>query len=441
MIDATAERPVYAMICYDDVGKERAESGGLLSETVIGTVRDTPVTDVFLFSHGWNHDVEGAVGQYDSWLRTALAQGAGIEAVRRQRQDFKPLLIGLHWPSLSWGDEDLPGTSFTADAGGGTRTALDLVRERIADTPAAVAAFQALVAAAERDPSPDRLPQDAVAAYRVLYREARLADGGAGAAPGADHDTFDPQDIHDEWRGAEEELAGQGALPFGGSVIGGLLSPLRVLSFWTMKTRARTVGEAGPAALLRALRAAVPAGRTARVHAMGHSFGCIVISAMASGPTGSPPDEGLLDTVFLVQGALSLWSYCNDIPEAPGTAGYFRRMIEERRVSGPIVAVHSEHDTACGTFYPIGSRLSGSVAFDGLPKYGALGSFGVQGPGNDPVAMTMKPVGDPYGFTDGKLYNIDGSPYIRARSGLAGAHSDIAHPEVAHAFWSAVART
>ncbi|WP_148294271.1 hypothetical protein [Azospirillum sp. B506] len=303
----------------------------------------------------------------------------------------------------------------------------------------AEAAFKTLVAAAERDPDPDRLPDDAVDAYRILYREAGLDSAGAGAAPGADHDLFDPQDIYDEWREAEEELAGQGALPFGGSVVGGLLSPLRVLSFWTMKTRARTVGEAGPAALLRALHAAVPAGRTVRFHAMGHSFGCIVISAMAAGPAGSPPREDLLDTVFLVQGALSLWSYCNDIPEAPGTAGYFRRMIDEHRVSGPIVIVHSEHDTACGTFYPIGSRLSASFAFGGFPKYGALGSFGAQGPGNDPVAMTMKPAGDAYGFTDGRLYNIDGSPYIRARHGLAGAHSDIAHPEVAHAFWSAVA--
>ncbi len=441
MIDATADQPAYAMIRYDKTGEERPESDGLLSEALIRTVRDTPVTDVFLFSHGWNHDVEGALAQYDAWLRIAGAPGVGIEAVQGKRQNFQPLLIGLHWPSLAWGEEDLPGSSFAADAGGGAGAALDLLRERIADTEAAKAAFQTLVAAAERDPDPDRLPEDAVAAYQVLYQEAGLGNGGVGAVPGGDHESFDPQDIYQEWREAEEELAGGGAVPFGGSVIGGLLAPLRVLSFWTMKTRARTVGEAQPAALLRALRDAAPDGRTVRFHAMGHSFGCIVVSAMVAGPAGSPPGEGLLDTVMLVQGALSLWSYCDDIPEAPGIAGYFRRMIEERRVSGPIVIVHSEYDTACGTFYPIGSRLSGSYDFPGgLPKYGALGTYGAQGLGIDPVALTMKPLGGVYGFTAGRLYNVDGSPYIRTKSGLAGAHGDIAHPEVAQTFWSAVAR-
>ena len=45
----------------------------------------------------------------------------------------------------------------------------------------------------------------------------------------------------------------------------------------------------------------------------------------------------------------------------------------------------------------------------------------------------------PYEFERGKVYNLDGSRYIAEMQSLgSGAHNDIAHPEVAHAMWSAV---
>ena len=45
----------------------------------------------------------------------------------------------------------------------------------------------------------------------------------------------------------------------------------------------------------------------------------------------------------------------------------------------------------------------------------------------------------PYEFEPGKVYNLDGSPYIAEMQSLgSGAHNDIAQPEVAHAMWSAV---
>ena len=44
-----------------------------------------------------------------------------------------------------------------------------------------------------------------------------------------------------------------------------------------------------------------------------------------------------------------------------------------------------------------------------------------------------------YEFERGKVYNLDGSRYIAEMQSLgSGAHNDIAHPEVAHAMWSAV---
>jgi len=40
---------------------------------------------------------------------------------------------------------------------------------------------------------------------------------------------------------------------------------------------------------------------------MGHSFGCVVVSAIASGPAGSQPSVKPRSMV-LVQGALSIWA-------------------------------------------------------------------------------------------------------------------------------------
>jgi hypothetical protein len=42
-----------------------------------------------------------------------------------------------------------------------------------------------------------------------------------------------------------------------------------------------------------------------------------------------------------------------------------------------------------------------------------------------------------YSFASGKIYNLESSKYIAKMNGVAGAHSDIAGPQVAHAIWQA----
>jgi hypothetical protein len=77
-----------------------------------------------------------------------------------------------------------------------------------------------------------------------------------------------------------------------------------------------------------------------------------------------------------------------------------------------------------------------------LPKYGAIGTFGLQGAG-----LAIEPrdisrdVTKAYGFVPGRVYNLKSDEVIRTGGGLSGAHSDIAHPEVGHAFWEAVLAT
>jgi len=50
----------------------------------------------------------------------------------------------------------------------------------------------------------------------------------------------------------------------------------------------------------------------------------------------------------------------------------------------------------------------------------------------------MLPVDRSYSFRVNSAYNVNADAYICHEEGVAGAHSDIAHPEVAHAYWEAI---
>jgi hypothetical protein len=74
-----------------------------------------------------------------------------------------------------------------------------------------------------------------------------------------------------------------------------------------------------------------------------------------------------------------------------------------------------------------------------LPKYGAVGAFGIQGPGAEAEDHLILKVERTYNFQPGKIYNIESSGVINVGGGFSGAHCDIAKPEVAHAVWEAAA--
>lgn len=439
----------YHLVCFDEDGRERREDDGMLrSDTVRAAVADPAggVTDVFFLSHGWKGDIPAAIDQYDRWIGEMARSAHDMAEARRRRPGFHPLLVGLHWPSQPWGDERLAGASGggllsddDAAAGAPTATVDELVEAyaaRLADTPAARAALRTILEAAQRDGEPAALPAEVRAAYQTLRAEAGLlGDAEIDTAPDAAPEPWDPEAVYQEAR--DEGAAGvPGLLGGGGDRFDALLSPLRQLSFWQMKNRARRFGESGAGALLRRLQDAAPA--TTRFHLMGHSFGCIVVSATVAGKPDGAPLARPVDSLVLVQGALSLWAYSGDIPHARGTPGYFHRIVKEGMVRGPIVTTRSEHDTAVAKYYPLGARVARQLVLgDALPKYGGIGTFGAQGLGAAAEDLQIQAATYQYGFAPGRIYNLEASRVIAKREGASGAHSDIAHPEVAHAAWEA----
>jgi hypothetical protein len=420
----------YALVCFDENGIERADDrdapGGRFSEKVIEEVRVHPPTDIFMFSHGWKGDIEAAVSQYDDWIGALIKQEGDRVRMQARSGGFVPVFIGLHWPSLPWGDEEFGvGTNFAVQ---GTPVAaiVDLYANRLGDKPEVRAALGLILEEARTNAAADTLTDKARKAYFRLDKALELGENELGGPPEGDREPFDPD--------AAVEASFDLGVDFGGQDLGSaILSPLRQLSFWTMKKRARKVGEAAMHDFLKHLQGA---SANARVHLMGHSFGCIVMSSVLEGPGCAAPLVRPVDSCVLVQGAMSLWSFASEIPPAPGAVGYFRRVLAEGKVKGPMVVTMSKFDTAVGRLYPAAAGVARQVAFAGLPKYGAIGAFGICGVKGLHTGK-MLPVNQDYGFEAGKVYNLDSSQFIRNGGGFSGAHNDISGPEVAHAILQA----
>ncbi|KQY44428.1 hypothetical protein [Cellulomonas sp. Root137] len=418
----------YHLVAFDAAGLERPDDDGLPSRRLAGLAADLAPTDVFVLSHGWFGDVPAARQQYDRWVAAmALCED---DVARARARGFRPLVVGVHWPSKAWGDEELGSASFgLADGGGGADALAASVEDVLGGSAEVRESLRTILDAAREDIVPVTLPEEVRRAYERLDAATGLPADGEGGAPGADRDAFDAESAYQACLMAE-------LTSFGGVSLGGLLAPLRVLTFWQMKRRASEVGARGVADLVAGLQSAVP---TARVHLMGHSFGCIVVSAAVAGrPAGTPA----VSTLMLVQGAMSLWSFCTSIPAAPERPGYFHRVVSDGLVDGPVLVTTSVHDRAVGMFYPLGAGARRQVDYAPgiLPTYGAIGTFGVRGPGLAVVDDDLHAVDEPYDLRAGHVYNLRADRVIATSAGVMGAHSDIARAPVAHALWQAVVR-
>jgi hypothetical protein len=425
----------YHLVAFDAAGTEQPQADAGDGAGLRALVAAESPTDVFVLSHGWNGDVPAARRQYDAWVAAMAGCPEDEAAARSLPGGFRPVVVGVHWPSRAWGSEDLSPASFSLSgngpgAPGDGSPAQGLVDESaaaLADTPTVREAVRTIVDAALEDPVPETLPAPVRAAYQQLDDAAGVGADGEGAAPGEDRAPFDPEATYQA--ALLEELTS-----FGSTSLGGVLAPLRVLTFWHMKRRAREVGAHGIARLLAELQDASP---DSRLHLMGHSFGCIVVSSAVASPLrrGRRP----VTSLALIQGAMSLWSFCSAIPSAPTRPGFFHRVVADGLVDGPVVATTSVHDRAVGTFYPLGAGARGQLDYlpGQLPRYGAIGAYGVRGPGVESSDDDLHPVDEPYDFREGRVHNLRGDAVIKDSAGVMGAHSDITKPPVAHAVWQA----
>jgi hypothetical protein len=414
----------YALISFDKDGKERTDDpvGGVFSTALVKAIADQQPTDIFLFSHGWKGDLPSAVEQYNKWIGAMWKLQADRTAMG---QSFNPFFIGLHWPSQPWGEEQIP-TSF--GVGDEADPILEAAVAHFGGGDAVRKPLEVIVGAYRDDPTTTVLPDHVVAAYQDLATAIGFADGnGLDAPPDQDGAALDPQAAVTA-EAAADKLTGANAVSFGvfDSIKNGVLAGLRQTSFWLMKHRARTIGEEG----MHQFVADLQRRTTAHIHLMGHSFGCIVVSSILGGPKGAGKLPQPISSTVLVQGALSLWSYADAIPDFD-KPGYFRNLLKAGAVSGPIVTTQSTHDSAVGVAFPAAVGVVGEVDFGvDLPKFGGVGTWGIQGT-TLAESLKMLDAQGQYPFQKARIYNVDGSQFIPG-------HSDIDGPEVAHLQWQVV---
>jgi predicted alpha/beta hydrolase family esterase len=217
--------------------------------------------------------------------------------------------------------------------------------------------------------------------------------------------------------GAEGGAAGLAAFLSGFEAAA--MNVLSYTTYYEMKARAGNVGKNGVAKLVDKL-----APQVDRIHLIGHSFGGRVVTAAAANSTTDK-----IKSMSLLQPAFSQNGFSKSMK------GFFRSVVDQNRVKGPILVTHTKNDKAVGLAYSLASRISGdtTAAFgDEFDKFGGLGRNGAQQMEEGEVVKgnLLNADGD-YQFQVGKFFNLEASAFITG-------HGDVTGKEIAHAVRKAV---
>jgi hypothetical protein len=400
------------------------------------TKQGSTIKDLFVMSHGWNNDETDARSLYENFFTQfcgTLAQSAAPGVTAQQCA-----VVGILWPSKKFADASVTsGGAAGLAADPNLIAALDQLAAIVPEQAAQIQKAKALVPSLEDDPEAQKRFADAV---RSLLPNANDKEEGVQHLFEMDGDDLLDQLSHplpvasagdDDGGGAasigvidsgDPEGSAQSLSSILAGIKGGAMRLLNYTTYYLMKDRAGQVGRGGVAQMLQNIQAAFP---TLRIHLIGHSFGCRVVTSAAA--TITQP----VASMTLLQAAFSHNSFSPDFDNTHQPGG-FRGVVAQRKISGPLVISHTIKDTAVGLAYAIASRLArqnASAIGDANDPYGGLGRNGAQ---HTPEATDgdLQAVGSSYSFTAGNIANLKADTIIME-------HSDIVHPEVAYALLTA----
>jgi hypothetical protein len=412
---------------------------------LVDEITKAGITDLIVMSHGWNASPGSAGRLYERWFGM-------LPPLVSAKPGVRPATMGVHWPAMLWPDEPPPDDDGTDGGADGGAAALP----EPAESPGAPVA-----ALGEVYPDPGQ--------RRILGQLAALLDAQPAdpEALGQFHDLMrqlagtEPQAISIEDSGplamlgedplalaarftaaldlvADDtgEIAAAGLGRITGRLWNGAKEALRQFTYWQMKQRAGSVGHRGLGPLLAELSRQSP---DLRLHLVGHSFGARLVSFSLLGLDDSRPSP--VRSLTLLEGAFSHFAFARRLPHDPARSGALSEMMT--RVTGPLLACYSSHDTAVGLFYPVASMTANDDAAgltdDLLFRWGAMGHDGAQAvaaPGVPLQAARTR-----YSFAPSQFTNIDASNVVCHGKPPSGAHSDIVHCELAWAVLAAAGLT
>lgn len=439
----------YVQLDFDDRGRPRA---GQL-QTLLDTIDREQVTDLFVVSHGWNNDEREAHDLYNRLFARIDSQRANVPVDGRVFA-----VAGVIWPSKKFdaAEDDAGGAAAFGDGAANRR--LEAQLDTLAATVRTAAARKQLVRAKALIPDLDESATARRQFAELVLRQlpaSRGEEGDRGPSDGklqtlvADDTLLSSLGRHAVAPGAGEGggiarmggAAARGAEPAGGAagigdifggIKGGAMSLLNLVTYYKMKDRAGVVGASGLNPALRAIRERFPA---LRLHLIGHSFGGrVVTSAVAGASAGT---RARIDSLSLLQAAFSHHAFSGRFDR--NKQGFFRSVVTEGCVRGPIIISHTRNDKAVGVAYALASRLAGqdaSALGDPNDRFGGLGSNGARDTAEAVDSPDLVKAGGQYAPAIGssRIHNLLADPFI-------AGHSAIANDDVAYAVLSAVAAT
>ncbi|MEU4237305.1 hypothetical protein [Actinoplanes sp. NPDC026619] len=435
MTDSIAGLPFWDVTFDAEGDPDTRTTDALLAET-------GNLTDLYVFTHGWNNERRTARRLYDAFFELLARQ---LAADPRGTAGF----AGVYWPSQQWSDDPIPDFTAATAGGGGVAAFAPADRETFVADPAlddrtladlldtfpdAKAPLEQMAALLREEQPTQHTLDDFFAALKDFSAQAAAGEDDGEGASGRPRMLED--NANDVFGRYADALVDSGAqIPGGDGTAGigdrlrrlrnGAKEALRGATYWEMKGRAGVVGRKGLGPLLGRLAAARPG---LRIHLIGHSFGARLVSYALDGlPAGASP----VKSVTLLQGAFSHFAFCRPLPFDAGRNGALA--TREQRVDGPLTVCFSSHDGAVGRFYPLASlaaRDDIAGVRDLLYRWGGMGADGAQNA--DAVLDGIQPAGPGavYRFAKNRILNVDCSEIVRNGGSPSGAHSDIVHPEV-----------
>jgi thioesterase domain-containing protein len=403
-------------------------------------------SDLLVLCHGWNNDLAEARRLYDAFLRS-------FEELEQPKNGpgSRVAVLRVYWPSKKFTDEQLVpgGGAASAHEQNDTAlvdllTALRAVPERLGQDGEAAARVTSIDRAIAVIPD---LEDSAAARQEFVLRVRSVLDPDDAHPDDASEEffTLEPEELFDRF-GQEVPLqlevgvggvadVDEGGAAFLGDMLSGARSAARRIAnfatYYQMKSRAGAVGRGGVAATLTRVRDRHP---ELPLHLVGHSFGGrVMVSAAAALEPGDAPV-----TLSLLQAAFSHNGLARDFDGERD--GAFRTVLQDRRITGPVIITHTKADRAVGIAYPLASRIARDNAAalgDKDDPYGGMGRNGAQ---HTPEVATseaeLRPLtGDhAYAFERGKVYNL-------LADGVIADHGDVTGVPVANAVQHAILTT